>query len=294
MKDIQAVGPTAIHLQWFAEENPGSGQGEGAQGAGSLATELARSAGSGSPAASPQGAQGGPAPATPEGTPAATPEPAGFWNAATKGLREDPRFKTFAPKFKSFDDVARSAMELEEKLGSRIPIPTEKSTPEEIAEYHKKIGVPETPEGYKLDRDPKLTYDDATEKEFRAEMHALHAPQDLAAAFYKRMTEGNAKAIQEFGERQVQARAATENQLKKDWGNDYGANVETVKRGMKAYASDDLLRAASETGMGNRAEFIRLFFELGKSVREDTAATKGEAARPSASRTGFKYPGVKS
>lgn len=294
MKDIQAAGPSAIHLKWFGEENSGAGSDKGAQGAGSLATELAQAAGSGSPAASPQGAQGGADPAIPEGTDKATGEIAGFWNAATKGLREDPRFKTFAPKYKSFDDVAKSAMELEEKLGSRVPIPTDKSTPEEIAEYYKKTGVPSTPEEYKLDRDPKLTYDDNLEKEFRKQMHDLHAPQSVAAAIYKQLNDRTAKEIQAFGERQVAARTATTQALQKEWGNDFKVNNETAARGLKAYASDALLKAAEETGMGNHAEFIKLFFELGKSVREDTALTRGDASSHAAGRKGFSFPGVKS
>jgi len=294
MKELQAVSPAAIHLQWFAEDNSGAGQGEGAQGAGSLATDLAKAAGSGSTPALQGGAQGGTTPATPEGTPAATPELAGFWNAATKGLREDPRLKTFAPKFKSFDDLAKSAMELEEKLGSRVPIPTDKSPPEEIAEYHKKIGVPSTPEEYQLDRDPNLTHDDNLEKEFRKQMHELHAPQPVAAAIFKQITERASKEIQAFQERQVQARAATEAKLKKDWGNDYGTNVETMVRGMKAYASDELMKDLEETGAGNRASVVNHFFNLGKSVREDTAITSGDASNPAPKRGGFSYTGVKS
>jgi hypothetical protein len=295
MKERQTVSPSSIHLQWFGEDTSGTGQSEGAQGAGSLATELARSAGSGSDPASQAGAQGQTDPAKTEGTEEATTEIAGFWNAATKGLREDPRFKTFAPKYKSFDDVVKSAMELGEKLGSRIPIPTDKSTPEEIAEYYKKSGVPSTPEEYKLDRDPKMKYDDTAEKEFRKQMHDLHVPQPVAASIYKNLNERAAKELQAYGERQTAARAATTQALQKKWGNDFKGNNDTAVRGLKAYASDALLQAAEETGMGNRAEFIELFYELGKSVREDAALGKGDAsASLGAQQKKFKYPGVKS
>jgi hypothetical protein len=296
MKDLKATtGPGAIHLQWFGDGEPAAGSGSGSEGAGSFLDDLSQHTGSASPAASPQGGQGGTDPASQQATDQGTEQLAGFWNAATKSLRGDSRFQTFAPKFKSFDEVVKSAMDLEGQIGSRVPIPTDKSSPEEIAEYHKKIGVPDNPEGYKLPADPKYPNDETSEKEFRASMHALNVPQSLAAALWKTTQEKSAAAIADFAGRQAEAVKSCDSTLKKDWGNDFRANVDTARRGLAAFdPSGDLFAAAKKTGMANEPAFLKLLCELGKTVREDSAAVRGSGGPTApAAKGGFKYPGVK-
>ena len=80
------------------------------------------------------------------------------------------------------ESMAKGFNGLEQLLGKKahaiIP-PNEKSTPEEIAEYRKAIGVPESPEGYKLKPEQLpdgVTWDDSVAKRAAELAHRHNIP----------------------------------------------------------------------------------------------------------------------
>lgn len=68
-----------------------------------------------------------------------------------------------------------------------VVIPGPNASPEEIAAYHKAVGVPDSPENYTLEK-PKLPeglpYDEGLEKAFRAKAHELKLPAKAAADLF--------------------------------------------------------------------------------------------------------------
>lgn len=78
--------------------------------------------------------------------------------------------------------LSKSYQGLEQLLGKKanaVPVPNEKSTPEEVSAYRKAIGVPESPEGYKL-KPEKLpdgvTWDDNVAKRAAELAHKHNIP----------------------------------------------------------------------------------------------------------------------
>jgi hypothetical protein len=260
--------------------NPGPASGEGAGDAGrTLVTELAQAQpGSGSDPASQGGAQGG-QPASSEGTAdAATEQALAGWTAGlTKGLKSDPAVAKFLGKFPTMDDAIRGYMELEGKQGSLVSYPSDKSSPEEIAAFWSKAGVPSKPDEYKLDRIQGLTYDDTEENNLRSFFHENHVPQTAAAALYKEMGERMVKEIAAFTARKDEARASLTARLQKEHGDGYKDFLSTYDRGMAAYGSKELQDVLEKTGAGNSYEIIQLFAKLGSLTKEDTAAQRGGA-----------------
>lgn len=287
------MGPQFIHLQWFAEEggeagNPGQGSGEGAQPAGSFATNLAKKeAGSDGEGASPQPAQepakGKPAEKAEGGKEKPTTELPGWTNATTKELRADPRFAAFASKFKSFDDAVKSAIELEAKIGGMVSLPGKDSKPEEIAEFYSKFGVPEKPEGYDLKKHEDLDYSDEDLNEFKGLAHKLHLTKDQAAAMFDLVNERAVQELEAYAAKKQQeseeAITGCESTLKKEWGASFDGNLAVARRGIAAYADTELMNDAAATGMGNSPAFLKLFYRLGQLTREDSTAHRAPGGR---------------
>lgn len=78
--------------------------------------------------------------------------------------------------------LSKSYQGLEQLLGKKansVPVPNEKSTPEEVSAYRKAIGVPESPEGYKLKPEQMpagVTWDDSVAKRAAELAHKHNIP----------------------------------------------------------------------------------------------------------------------
>lgn len=293
------AGPLpSIHLQWFAEEgNPAGGSGEGAAGAGSAVTSLLGEAGSG------EGQQKPPAQGEqkqePEGQGQGTAKPAteqlpGWTQATTKELRADPRFSTFAAKFKSFDDAVKSAMELDSKIGGMVTLPTDKSTPEEVAAFYAKLDVPVDPKDYPLEMRKDLQYSDESLAEFRELASKAHLSKAQAKEIFNLVNERAKKTLDDLATQRAAARtqekADCEATVKKEWGADYDANYEIARRGLQAFHTPQLLKDLEETGMGNKPSLMFLFRAIGETVKEDSASFRAGRGGAKKSLAEVMYP----
>lgn len=257
--------------------NPEPASGEGANAAEGFATDLATaSPGSGSESALPDGAQDGQPASGKETADAGTElELAGWTAGLTKQLKSAPEAAKFLAKFKTMDDAIKGYMELEGKQGGMVALPTDKSTPEEIATFYAKIGVPSKPEEYKLDRTDGLDYDDTQEQAFKAELHKNHVPQAVASWLYKEMGERTKAAIEARSARMEEDKTALRARLEKEHGKDYGAFVSTMQQGIAKYGSKELVAELKKNGLEYNYEVVSLFHRLGQLVKPDSAAQRG-------------------
>jgi hypothetical protein len=270
MADPQAQGADPV------TGNPPAGADAGAKGAESFVTSLVNGKdGSGSTPALPDGAQSG-QPAKDQGAsakPATETQLAGWTAATTKELRADPRFVAWASKFESFDAAVKSAMELESKAGAALTPLTDKSTPEEIAAYHERIGAPKTADEYELTENKELSGTDM--KAWKDKAFSLHLTREQAAGLWKDASESAVKVLADFRAKESQARAQartdTESTLKKEWGDNYGKQVDAFNRALSKYGDKDLLRDLDASGAGNKASIVRFLARIGAELQEDTA-----------------------
>lgn len=143
-----------------------------------------------------------------------------------KALKELDRFQS--PK-----DVAAALRESQKLIRSgahKKPLAAD-ATPEQVAEWRKEQGIPETPEGYleKLPGGLVIGDDDKPLVEtFISDMHAQNAPPALvhkALDWYHR-TQERAAAAQ--AEADTTFRAKVEDELRADWGPEYRANLNSA------------------------------------------------------------------
>jgi hypothetical protein len=127
-------------------------------------------------------------------------------------------------------DVAQRA--LGRKAQAVVP-PTEKSTPEEVAEYRKAIGVPESPEGYNLKPEqlPEgVTWDDNVAKKAAELAHKHNIPASAMSELMKFDMERAAlmnQAAAQMIETQLETGRA---ELQKVWGDKMPEKIELARR----------------------------------------------------------------
>lgn len=145
-------------------------------------------------------------------------------NGDAKELERLKRFNDPSMVYKSF-----RAMEQKMSTGElKAQLPAD-ATPEQLTEYRKANGIPETPEGYLKDLPSNIVIgeqDKALFGDFAKEMHEANAsPKEVQAAlgwYYKFATKlqaEDAKAAATF-------RQGAEDTLRTAWGKDYHENLE--------------------------------------------------------------------
>lgn len=110
--------------------------------------------------------------------------------------------------------------------------PGEGAKPEEIAEWRKQNGIPETPDKYDLTLNDGLVIgedDKPLVDKVLASMHAADLPQaavkSVLNAYYEMREEQQAQRVEE----DRSAKQATEDALRAEWGPEYRANLKTVE-----------------------------------------------------------------
>ena len=165
-------------------------------------------------------------------TEATTEVKADDWRSVIK----DPKVKEFTANFTDPAALAEFSFKSRQKLSNAVNIPGKDATPEDVAEFNKKLGVPEKPEGYNY-----ALPEDLVTPEVKDE-HQVSVNGFLSAVHKAGATPGVVKAALDwFYEDVRQAKAnqdATlknsvsdgEARLRKEWGQDYDANTEFARR----------------------------------------------------------------
>lgn len=208
------------------------------------------------------------APAAPD-APVAGKYPEDWRETAAKGDEKKlERLKRYA----SPEAAMEALIEAQNKLRSGVlpkPVGAE-STPEEIAEYRKVMGVPETAEGYSLDiGDGYVIGDDlkpAMDK-FLAEMHASNAQPEVVQKAIKSFFDLQVAKDSDYLLEQENIKKETQTQLRQEWGHSYDKNLNVMSGYLKAQFGEDadvLLGAVDINGVPimNQPNIVRKFLQV--------------------------------
>lgn len=188
-------------------------------------------------------------------------------------LPEDLRGEKTLESIKDLPGAMKMLVHAQRKLGAeKIVKPTDKSSPEEWAEFYNAVGRPETAEGYKVElpKDTAQYYDKNLIAEAQKTLHEAGITQkqfDAIMAF-------EAKRLSmslEQSEKAAEAAAKTsEETLRKDWGKDYEANLHRANRMIAENVPDD--QKAELLGfIGNNATVAKFLANIASKFSEDTA-----------------------
>ena len=175
-------------------------------------------------------------------------------------------------KDKGVDEVFRSYVNLESAYGKKmegmIKVPGAEAPPEEVAAFHKALGVPENVADFTIDVPQDLqTYIPAeTAKAFAPIFHQLGVPPKVASTIIQAYGEYAQRVI---GEKQKEYAEGRE-KLKKEWGDaTFNRRTALAERAIEHLMSDEQIELFNQNGLQGHPLIVQLFAKLGEDMAED-------------------------
>lgn len=199
-------------------------------------------------------------------------------------LKDVPADISADPSLKDIKDVAglaKSYVNSQKMLGSRIAIPGETATEAERNEFYAKLGRPEKPDAYEFKDDglPNEIYGrQEILQTMRTSMHKHGLSKKQAEAIfadYTALMHGN---ITKLSEEATGKKTAAVEALKKEWGGNYDKNLAIAKAAFKKFGADpELTKFVDDSRLGDHPGFIKLFQAIGAAVGGDKLIEGGGA-----------------
>jgi hypothetical protein len=207
---------------------------------------------------------------TPVSSTTEQPVAAKSWKEAiSEEFRNDPNIE----KFTEIDALAKSYINATHMIGKdKVAVPNQNSTEEQWNEVFDKLGRPASADKYALDvKSDVVPLNEGDVKQFAENAHKLGLSNKQAQGvleFYKNNMEGQAHQSKVDTETsQVQA----EQELRKEWGRDFEANVKRAGALAKANLNTEILDLELKNGMrvGDHPEMIKGFAKIANLLTED-------------------------
>lgn len=174
-------------------------------------------------------------------------------------LNDDFRDHKSLETFNDVNDLAKSFIHAQGMIGKdKVIIPTDSSTPEEVAEFYGKLGMP-TPEEYKVD---------GLEGDLKEAFIKNNILPNQASGMLE-VINGlvNAQDSDSDAEYEAAMQAELEN-LKTEWGEAYEGNMQRAAEAFKTFGDEETAQYLDETGLGNDPTLIKLFSNIGAKLGE--------------------------
>ncbi len=216
-----------------------------------------------------------PAGGTPPAPPAGGTPPAPSWrDSLSPEIASHPSMQNFA----DIDGLARSYVNAQTMIGrDKIPMPR---TPEEFVSTFRRLGTPETPEGYVLtppaDIPVGFNYTQEAENSFRTMAHDLSLTADQASAMYTKVWDNQLTAFK-ANSADIDTKVAQTNlALKSAWGDASDLQMDIAKRASSQLFSPETLTDLKPL-LENSSSFLIDLAKLGTSLVEDGVLVGGTA-----------------
>jgi hypothetical protein len=188
-------------------------------------------------------------------------------------LSEDLRGEQSLKDFKDVNGLAKSYVNVNKMLGSRIAIPGENSTPEELNGFYAKLGRPESHDKYSVDPEDKS---ELTNK-FKETAFKAGLSDKQAKEIYSMLSE-EAKNIQKANEE-------NDKNLEAQFNKEFGANIESVKSNvnkiLSEYANDEIIGLLDQTPPETQMALIRIFDSMVRKSNGEGVLKSGNQTAPS-------------
>ena len=191
----------------------------------------------------------------------------------------------FASRFTSAKDLVQAGLDLRKANSSMIRVPGVDAKPEDIAKFHKAIGVPDKAEDYKFDLGREQTEADQAVIAKVGEVFLAYAvPAAAATAVSKAVAELAQAQIAEANRVALQHREAAQTLLNKEWGADRERNMQVALRAVEVFGGEELRTYLNDTivngqKLGDHPVLAKAFARIGMRMGEGDfigAANAGE------------------
>lgn len=159
-----------------------------------------------------------------------------------------------------------------------VALPTEKSSPEEIAAFYSKLGRPESADKYGLTLD-----NDENGENAKAFSEAA-----FKAGLTKTQAEAVAKASNDFVAQKMEAYRQEQDKQMKDlqaaWGADYQKNTEIARQAARQFGLGKETLVRMESAMGSKA-LMEFMHQIGSALADPNIKGAGSGANPAGAKT---------
>jgi hypothetical protein len=194
------------------------------------------------------------------------------WSTLVNTLPEDLRKEPTIQQLKDLPTAMKSLVDAQKYAGGAVRIPKGDAKPEEWQAFHRKLGVPETPQGYSVTK-PELAdgvgWDQGSYDQFLVEAHKagltpsqVQAVLNVHAQVVGRQVEQGYQAARDHAQ-------SVEEELRREYGGAYDRNIALAHRAVKHLGGDETLAYLEETGLGNHPGLIKAFVQAGQMLAED-------------------------
>ena len=189
--------------------------------------------------------------------------------AIPEELRNDPNIA----KFTELESLAKSYVNATRMIGQdKVAVPNNNSTEDQWNEVYDKLGRPESADKYQLDvKSETVPLDESAIKSFAENAHKLGLNNKQAQGileYYKNSMEGSAQQAKIDTET---AQAQAEQELRKEWGSNYEANIKKAASVAKANMNGEILDMELKDGtrLGDHPAVIKGFANIANLLSED-------------------------
>ncbi len=185
----------------------------------------------------------------------------------TSSLPEELRKEAGLAKFKDISGLAKSYLEAEKRISGSVKLPTEKSTPEEVAAFYAKLGRPESADKYAVELS---TGENAQTPQIAAllttafDAGLTQKQTDAVLKYYD-------KLVSDYSEQSVKHAEAARETLQKEWGKDFDANMNFANVALHKFGEKypaEMSRLSRDPAFANNPVILSLFSELGSRMQE--------------------------
>lgn len=151
-------------------------------------------------------------------------------------FKADPSIKTFVETEDGLNKFVESHLNLRKKMGTAVWVPGENPTDDEVSDFRKKLGIPESPDKYevKYKEHEHIKIDDALDKEWKGLAHKIgltpKQAQELADYEFDRMERFLTSSMKNY--------EAAADALKKEFGNGFQDVLDRANTALKNLAPD--------------------------------------------------------
>lgn len=171
--------------------------------------------------------------------------------------------------------------------GELKPVLSKDAKPEEITEYRKTMGIPETPDKYDLGSDLQLDDDDkSTAAELLKAAHATNQTPDQVKATLKAIKTLQQSSSEARFESDKQLIQQGEDTLRAEWGPEYRRNINLIHGLLDGAASPEIKDAFFKSRLpdgkpiGSSPEMLKLLVSLALVQNPTGVVVPGSEANP--------------
>ncbi|WP_318875516.1 hypothetical protein [Sinorhizobium meliloti] len=191
-------------------------------------------------------------------------------------------------RYKSIDAISRGfreAYNTAKNGGAKLPVLSDKSTPEEVKAYREAMGIPEDPSAYPGDFREGYEATDADKAilgDFKAAMHARNVPPATASAALEWYQDFATAQQQELDGNLAKVAKETQAALRNEWGGEYDGNIGAAQQLMTAHLGKEGfegmmgLRLMDGSRLQDNIAFVKMMAQLGADYYGGNAIMNGD------------------